>query len=63
MSGTPQRLCPQCGRIISKVRNGLYACDMPCCHWEGTQTPIYYIEFPDTSSGENREPIYQGMRQ
>ena len=63
MAGISKRFCPRCGGVISKIRNGLYTCDTPLCHWKGTETPIYYVELPDASSGVNREPIYQGMRQ
>lgn len=60
MAGMSHRVCPKCGSIITFIRGGLYTCDKPYCYWKGVQTDIYYIEFPDTHSCENRRPIYQG---
>ena len=62
MAGASQRVCPNCNRIISKMRGSLYVCDNPFCHWEGNKTDICYIEFPNANSGECRKPIYQGER-
>jgi len=60
MAGSSQRVCPVCGSIITIMREGLYVCRRAYCHWKGTETPIYYIEFLDAVSGESRSPIYQG---